>query len=274
MIKFVTFLKRIYVLLLFIVLEVLCLRYYAGSTSYTKSRLLTFSNSVIGSLQRGISDVGHYFSLGAENRALMQQVAELNNRLAAYQQDTTAVDVTALGEFAQYHYMPARVIGNSVTRQENFFTLNKGLRDDVEANMAVISPQGSIVGYVVSCSDKFSACISVLNTQFHTSGKFKNADHVGGVHWDGRSAGEVMLTDIPRYAEIHKDDTIVTSHLSSIFPPGVMIGTVESWTLNDRTYCYDVKLNLATRVGSLREVVLVRYMDAAERATLENSAGY
>ena len=47
MIKLVLFLKKIYVLLLFIVLEFLALHYYANSTSYTKAKLLTASNGVV-----------------------------------------------------------------------------------------------------------------------------------------------------------------------------------------------------------------------------------
>lgn len=274
MIKFFKFLKSIYVLLIFIALEVLCLRYYASSTPYTKSRLLTTSNRLIGGVQKGISDVGHYFSLGRENKELSQQIAVLQNRLAAYQGDTTKIDLTALGEFAPYEYSHGRVIGNSVTRQENFLTINRGRGDGVESEMAVITPAGSIVGYVLTCSNKFASCISVLNTNFHTSGKFKNADYVGGIHWDGRSNEVLTLSDIPRYAEIAKGDTIVTSDYSSIFPPGVLIGTVEEWTLNDQTYCYDVRVKLATRMGSVREVLLVRYVDAVERAELESMVGY
>ncbi len=274
MYKLLLFLKKIYVLLLFILLESLCLHFYASSTSYTRSRLLTASNRYVGNLHAGLSYVGHYFVMGRENRILTGEVARLRNQLARYESDSTAT-LIAPDEIQTYHYQTARVIGNNVTHQENFFTLNRGLRDDVEVDMAVITPDGCIAGYVLSCSEKFSACISVLNRTFRTGGRFKKAgDYVGSVHWDGVSSRYVTLSDIPKHALIARGDTIVTSEYSSIFPPGLVIGTVEKWTLNDQTYLYDVRVLLAAHIASMREVILVRYMDAVERRELETAVGY
>ncbi len=272
MLRLVLFLKKIYVLLLFVLLEVLSLHFYANSTSYTRASLLTASNRYVGWIYAGASNMGHFFTLGRENKMLTAEVARLRNELASYESDTSRMRLT-MGE-TPYFYTTARVVGNSITRQDNFLTLNRGIRDDVEANMAVISPDGCIVGYVLSCNDKFSACISVLNRSFRTSGRIKGTDYVGSVWWDGRSPETVMLSEIPKYAELHKGDTVRTSHISVFFPPDVMIGTVEEWDLNPQTYSWDVKLKLATRLSSLRDVVLVRYMDAVERAELESATGF
>ena len=73
----------------------------------------------------------------------------------------------------------------------------------------------------------------------------------------------------PKYAEIAVGDTIVTTNYSSRFPPGLMIGTVESFALQEATY-YDVRVRLASPIGALRNVCVVRYADALERNTLEN----
>ncbi|MDR2885456.1 MAG: rod shape-determining protein MreC [Rikenellaceae bacterium] len=273
MLRLINFLKKTYVLLLFVLLEVLSLHFYASSTSYTRSQLLAASNRYVGWIHSSADRVGHYFYLGRENRALSEELARLRNELASYETDPTKVHI-ATGEIASYQYLSARVVGNSTTKQDNFLTLNRGMRDDVEASMAVISPEGGIVGYVLSCSDKFAACISVLNREFRTSGRVKGTDYVGSVWWDGVDRERVMLSDIPRYADLHKGDTVVTSSLSVYFPPDVPVGTVEDWTLDEQTYNYHVRVNLATRMAALREVVLVRYMDAAERSALENSMGY
>ncbi len=273
MVKFVLFLKKIYVLFLFIILELLSLRYYASGTDYTSARLLSFSNRWTGSIHESIRNAGHYFTLGAENRALSAEVAGLRNRLAQYEDNAAATPLPE-GIIPTYQYLPARVIGNTTTRQQNFLTVDRGLRDDVEADMAVISPGGAIVGYVLACSDKFASCISVLNVNFRTSGKFKNAPWVGSVWWDGHNSSFVNLSDISREAVLVKGDTVVTSHYSSIFPPDMLIGTIEDWKTNDQTYSYDVRLKLLAPVSSLREVTLVRYTDSVERSELEHSTGY
>ena len=79
-----------------------------------------------------------------------------------------------------------------------------------------------------------------------------------------------MLSEIPKYALIHRGDTIVTTSHSSRFPPDVMIGTVESYQLNNATY-YDVRVKVHTNIAALNNVLAVKYEDAEEREELENS---
>ena len=78
------------------------------------------------------------------------------------------------------------------------------------------------------------------------------------------------LSEIPKYAQIHAGDTIVTTAHSSIFPPDLTIGTVESFELNNATY-YDGKVRLHTDIAALNNVLAVRYLDADERGALEQS---
>ena len=69
---------------------------------------------------------------------------------------------------------------------------------------------------------------------------------------------------------LQKGDTIVTTSHSSRFPPDIMIGTVESFELNNATY-YDVRVKIHTDMAALNNVLVVKYLDAEERETLENS---
>jgi rod shape-determining protein MreC len=271
--RLILFLKKVSVPLLFVLLEALSLHFYAGSTVYTRSRLIAVGNRYAGWMHSATGGVAHYFHLGSENRALTEQVARLRGELEAWQNDSSAVRLP-MDELAAYQYMSARVVGNTTDRQDNYITLNRGMRDDVEAGMAMISPEGGIAGYVLSCSEKFAACISVLSRAFRTSGRISGTDFVGSVWWDGTDRETVTLSDIPRRAALNVGDTVVTSHLSVYFPPDVPVGMIEDWTVDELTYSYNVRVRLAARISTLRDVVLVRYTDAAERAQLENSVGY
>ena len=155
-----------------------------------------------------------------------------------------------------------------IIRQENYITLNRGVEDGLQPDMAVVADRG-IAGYVMNCSDHFAVCMSVLNRGFKTSGKIKGTDYFGSVSWDGASYEYVMLTEIAKYAQIHVGDTIVTTSHSSRFPPGLMIGTVADFELNNATY-YDVRVKLHTDIAALNNVVVIKYLDAEERETLEN----
>ncbi len=280
MIKLILFLKKIQFFLLFIILESLAIHYYANSTSYTKVKLVTASNYVVGGLYAQLSGVSSYFSLRSENRRLVEELARLHNELDALRPDTSRQETflsvvqdsswlfTPTGE-RRYEYYDARVVNNSFTRQENYITLNKGVRDGMQPNMAVIAGDG-IAGYILSCSERYSVCMSVLNREFNTSGRIKGEEYFGSIYWDGISYEYVTLTEIPKYAPIEKGDTILTTDYSSIFPPDVMIGTVESFELRNATY-YEVKVKLHADITRLNHVLAVKYLDAEERDALEES---
>ena len=169
----------------------------------------------------------------------------------------------------QYAYSQARVINNSIIRQENYITLDKGVDAGLQPDMALIS-DGGIAGYVIGCSEHFSVCMSILNREFKTSGKIKGTDYFGSVTWDGTSYEYLKLSEVAKYATLQKGDTIVTTSHSSRFPPDIMIGTVESFELNNATY-YDVRVKIHTDMAALNNVLVVKYLDAEERETLENS---
>ena len=60
MYKLIEFLRRIHIVLLFIIIEAVALNYYAHSTYYTQAKILARANSVVGGVQKGIFSVKHH----------------------------------------------------------------------------------------------------------------------------------------------------------------------------------------------------------------------
>ena len=185
MIKFILFLKKIHFVLIFILLEALAIHYYANSTSYTRAKLITASNRVVGGIYSQISGVNSFFHLKSENEQLNAQLAQLQSELGRFRREAvvgiSAADSTVLFDTtgaSRYTYYPARVINNSIIRQQNYITLDRGVAEGMHPNMAVIA-DGGVVGYVLGCSEHFSVCMSLLNTVFRTSGKIKGNDYFG-----------------------------------------------------------------------------------------------
>lgn len=254
--------------LLFIVIELVALNYYASSTSYTKAKMLTASNHLVGGFHRVLSDVGDYFGLRKENDMLLEELAALRNELeelkSVFPGDIEDFENSHGGE---YSYITASVINNSVTRQENFITVDKGERDGVRINMALVTPDRKIVGYVLDCSENFSIAISVLNREFRTGGRIKGKEYFGSLYWDGVSPDYITLSEIPKYADIEPGDTIVTGY-SSIFPPDIEVGTVVETEMTRSNY-YTAKLRLSTPMARLGRLFVVNYVDIHERMLLE-----
>ena len=82
--KLIEFIRSIYLVVLFVVLEALVIGYYARSTYFTQARLLARSNAAAGSVHEFSAGVRRYFRLEAENRILLDRVALLEERLAQY----------------------------------------------------------------------------------------------------------------------------------------------------------------------------------------------
>ena len=78
------FIRSTYVFLIFVILEVAALNHYAHSSVYARARVLARAAYVAGRVNGGINEVKRYFSLGRENNQLLERLAELENRLAAY----------------------------------------------------------------------------------------------------------------------------------------------------------------------------------------------
>ena len=270
MYKFILFLKKIVFVLLFVAIEATALHYFFNSSSYNRAKKINVSNFWAGDLYAGISTVRHYFLLGRENRQLVTEVAALREELLRYQQQTD----TLPGHFPEealetsYYFSPARVINNFIVRNENFLTLNKGLRDGMRNDMALLS-DGAIVGYILDCSNRFSVAISVLNTKFRTSGRILGEDYFGSIYWDGLHYDEVVFSEVAKYAPITVGDTIVTTDYSSFFPPGLKIGTVRSFELINGTY-YEARVKLFANMRALNHVTVVDYANREEKIELEH----
>ena len=173
MYRLLEFLRSIYVALLFIIIEAVAIGYYARSSQFTQARILTQSNRLVGGIHGAFHNLKHFFTLPAENRQLLERVVSLENELSLYREQAVyhALDTLASPLAGPYQYTSARVVANSINKQENFITLNKGLDYDVSPEMAVITPAGEMVGYVASCSDRYSVAVSILNTSFRASGE-------------------------------------------------------------------------------------------------------
>lgn len=274
MYKLFEFIRSIYVVLLFILIEAVAVHYYAHSTFYTQARLLTRSNQVVGGVYGFFAGVRHYFTLGRENGILLGRIVELENRLAEYR---SAADSVRFAEYMQgadkspYRLMTARVISNSVNRDQNFLTLDKGRRDGVVSDMAVLSSDGAMVGYVVDCSDRYAVAMSALNTSFRASGKLSGSDYFGSIHWDGLDRRHLVMTELSKYAEPKPGDEVISTGFSLYFPADIPIGVVESSEMNENRTSYTVRVRLAADLTALGDVILVENTGIDEIRMLQTS---
>ncbi len=269
MLRLVGFLKRYYVVFLFVVLEGIAVNYYVNSTGYTRAAMLNASGRITHGIDGFFTSIGDYFRLRRQNEVLAGELAEALDRLDRYK---TAEGLLS-AEHAEntYFYSTAGVVSNSVNRQRNYFIIDRGSLDGVEDNMAVLSTSGAVAGYVQSCSPNYAVCMSVLNLDFRIGGRLKEKDYFGSIYWDGVSPRYATLSDIPRYAPVAKGDTILSAY-SLRFPQDSYIGVVDDYELSDDGTYFKIKIRLGVDMYSLSDVMLIKYSDSeeVEQLTIDN----
>ena len=248
------FIRRIYVFVIFLLLEGIALYTYATSSPYTEAKILARTTATGAAISGAVTDVGHFFSLTSENRKLTDRIAELSAELAAVEAaeiEASRVD-TLQGHF-KYH--SARVVSMTTNRKENHIILDRGSLDGITKDMGVITPNNELVGYVVSCSEHYAVVQSLLNINFRTGGKLVDNGNVCFISWSAKSKYHVDANDLNVYSEPQVGMAVEVQ--SERLPEGVLVGHIDSFELNNMQSAYSATIAIAAKMGSLANVLVV-----------------
>lgn len=267
----VTFIWKHYFFFLFLSIEVLCIYLIVQNNYFQKASFVNSSNRVSANILKTSADVEEYFFLKSENEKLAKENAELRSRslvsFSLLENNQYFVNDTAFRQ--KYSYVNSKVVNNSTNRRNNYLTLDKGSKQGIKNNMAVITSTG-VVGQIKDVSENFCTVMSLLNSKTTISSKIKKDGSYGPLTWEGENFAFATLHDIPTHVKLTKGDTIVTSAYSLTFPENILIGTVESFERKSGEYFYTVNVKLSTEFKKLSHVYIVTNMMKNEQEELEN----
>lgn len=272
------FLAKYHHWFLFVVLEVISAVLLFRYNSYQGSVWVTSANAVAGKVYEWDAAVESFFSLTRVNERLTlrnfyleRQVNQLSRLYAEATGDTAAADRSELEALKKYKLIPAKVVSNTLNRQENLITIDRGRADGVEPDMGVACGTG-IVGVVYLSAEHYSVVLPVLNAKSRISCAIRGRNYFGYLHWTGGDPTVAYVEDIPRHAHFKPGDWVETNGYSSIFPPGVLVGRILHVYNSRDGLSYKLKVQLATDFGSLRDVCVISDKSFAERARLMEAA--
>jgi rod shape-determining protein MreC len=168
----------------------------------------------------------------------------------------------------QFRYVSAEVINNSISSTSNWITINRGTNQGVKPNMGVVSRDG-LVGIVRYVSSDFAIVMSLLHRQTKISASLKRQGYFGSLVWDGSSPREMTLTDIPKHVQVKTGDTVMTSGFSSIFPKGVIIGTVSKDSIPSGSNFFSIQVQLSNDMAKTDYVRVIDNLFSAQLDTLQ-----
>lgn len=269
----VLFIWKNYFFFLFILLELLSVSLLFKNNSFQRASFVTSSNAVSGSVLQTYAEVESYFNLRRSNELLALENARLRNIAPASFVDLTPgrITINDPNHRQKYEYIPARVVNNSTNRRNNYLTLNRGAKQGIKPEMAVIAGNG-IVGIVKNVSDNFCSVMSLLHKDTRVSCKVKKEGSFGPLSWEGQDYRIATLTDIPTHVNIKLGDTIVTSAYSATFPEAILVGTVQKFYRKSGDPFYTLEVLLSADLKKVDHVYIVNNIMKDEQQALEKAS--
>lgn len=220
--------------------------------------------------QKGISYVGSWLfdrsesikeleALRAENAELKGQVDELTVEVDSLIQDKYELaslrQLMILNErYSEYPTVGARVIGKDAGNWYSTFLIDKGTNDGIGIDMNVMAGSG-LVGIVTSVGPNWATVRSIIDDDSNISAMVLNTSDTMIVSGDLElySDGYINFSEL-RDADdrVVQGDQIVTSHISSKYLPGILIGYITE--INPDS-------NNLTKSGYITPVVDFEHMD-------------
>ena len=270
------FIGRYFTFFAFLGFQVLALSFLFRYNKYHHAAGLGMANEITGWVNSKYANVDQYFHLKQESDRIHRlNDSLLNSSKSNFLNPDTAtravqdsIPYDTLGNRRRYLWRDAEVVSNSITMEKNYIQINRGSKQGIRDNMAVLNSDLSLVGIVVNTSDNFSQVMSLLHVKNSVNAILKKSGTAGNVTWDGKSPLYLTMTDVPKSDSVARGDTVVTGTFSLSFPPLKMIGTVAS-VVKDNSGFYTLRIKPAANFQNLEHVFVVENLQIAEQQALD-----
>ena len=169
-----------------------------------------------------------------ENEKLTTENAELRGQMVDYDKLKAENEAyKALTNIQEQHpemsYVSSFVIGRDPLDSFYGFTLDKGSLDGVEANDAITSDEGYLLGVVTEVDLTSCKVMTILHPSFNAAGVVSRTRDNGIITGSADYAAEglCILSNLSRSTLTKADDQVITTGLGGVFPPDVLVGVVQ-----------------------------------------------
>lgn len=216
------------------------------TSSSVKIDLKKAGVTVVSVVQRGGAEIGRFFrrmvnSVG-ELRRLRENYEALQEQLQEYRVNERQIaemrkenerlrEQLAYSETLMGTYFAAEIIGMDAGDFLTGLVIDKGSVHGIEKNMPVVAYVDgfeSLVGKVYQAGPVSSIVLPIFDLNCYVPGRLQNSRYTGLISGQGTRLDNLIMTSIPKSAReaVKVGDLVVTSGLSSIYPPDVFIGRV------------------------------------------------
>lgn len=176
----------------------------------------------------------------SQTRVRVSDISELQVRLDAAtaalaaqstlrQENTHLRQLLELRERAGPGFRSASVLRPGIRGSESMFLLDVGSRDGVAVNDPVVS-DGGLVGVIREVGMGSSVAMDWTHPDFRVSAMTLDGEAFGLIeprHGAFREEDRLLLNGVPYYTSLERGTAVVTSGQGSVYPRGILVGTVD-----------------------------------------------
>lgn len=260
------FIRRFFNLIVFLLLQGFCIYLIVHYNRFHNAVGSVYMNEITGRINSQYAKVDDFLALKRKNQELQRQNERLLNLMKENFEipDTStkivmdSIPYDTLGNHRKWIYQAAKVVSNSISAQNNFIVLGRGSGQLLKKDEGVIDPNNGVVGIVTDVSKNYAVVMSLLHKDSKINALLKNDPQGGGtIVWDGNEPNYLSMINVRKSVKVAKGDTVFTSGITTTFPYGLMIGTVEQVAPEKSTNNYIIKIKSTANFYNLQYVYVI-----------------
>ena len=262
---------------LLLIMTVICVLFMAITffTDFFAAPLSNFAGAVVVPFQSGVSRIGEWMTnrseelktlrdVLAENERLQQQVDELTIENNSLQQEKYELNNLRQlykldQEYAQFEKIGARVVAKESGNWFHTFVIDKGSNDGIEVDMNVMAGSG-LVGRVTEVGSDWAKVIAIIDDNSNVSATVLSTEDSCMVQGNLETMDRGVITFsklINGENPVKEGDKVVTSHISTKYLPGILIGYISTISADSNNLTSSGYLTPAVDFAHLEEVLVI-----------------
>ena len=207
--------------------------YIKAGLNYVTVPIQKLSDAVGRALDGYASYITEFDKLKTENEELKKQITEMLDQVQSAsgikeENDQLRRMLEVKEEHLDYKFEPADVVGREDGNYMTVFTLGRGKNNGIDKDMPIIASNCGLIGRITDAGATWAKASSIIDMDFSAGAYVERSRATGIVVGDYELGlrGLCKLTHLQSDADIAVGDRVLTSGIGSVYPRGLILGTV------------------------------------------------
>jgi len=233
------------------------------TVQYVLTPTRTAASKLTDKAEQLYSYIFRYETLAAENEALKQQLAEMED--VARDADAMSRELKRLRELLQlkeqhsdYELLDGYIIARDSVDWNSSLTINRGSDHGLEVGMCAITSGGEVVGLISEVGKNYAVIKTIMDSSLQISGIVASSGYSGMVVGGYQNGLEEMLRMeyLPSSAVLKNSDQVVTAG-STMYPRNLVLGKVVDASYTETGVAKYAILEPAAEITGLEQVFVI-----------------